>query len=184
MMPRPENEQVENVGPQEPMGTAVTEVDKLKNELKEARAQAEANLAGWQRAQADFINYKRRTEQEREETVKFATSELILKILPILDDFERAFAAIPAEETTSHWVQGIKLVERKLKALLESQGVCEINAVGQEFNPNLHEAVAQVEGKEGIVIQQIEKGYKLGDRVIRPAKVCVGRGEPEKNKEE
>lgn len=156
----------------------------LQQALTEERTRAEANLAGWQRAQADFINYKRRAEQEREEISKFANTSLILSLLPILDDLERAFAAIPAELDKIGWVEGIKLIERKLQATLEAQGLSPIKTLGEAFNPNLHEAAMHGRGREGVVIAELQKGYKFHERVIRPAMVVVGNGEEDKETEE
>jgi len=161
----------------------VNEVEALKKSLAEATAKAEANLAGWQRAQADFMNYKRRSEQEKEEIAKFANSPLLLNLLPVLDDLERAFAAIPPRLAEADWLEGIKLIERKLWATLEAQGLSQIKALGEPFDPRLHEAVRQDKGKEGIVVEEIQKGYRFHDRVIRPAKVVVGNGEEEKKEE-
>jgi len=157
----------------------IEDVEKLKEMLGEMQAKAEANLAGWQRAQADFINYKRRSEQEKAEVAQFANSVLVLSLLPILDDFERAFISIPPRLEKMSWVDGIKLIERKLWASLEAQGLSPIKALGEPFDPNLHEAVRQDRGKEGIVIEEVQKGYKLNDRVIRPTMVVVGNGEEE-----
>jgi len=159
------------------------EAETLKQALAEEKARAEANLAGWQRAQADFMNYKRRSEQEKEEMAKFANSTLLLNLLPILDDLERAFAAIPPSLAEANWVEGIKLIERKWWAILEAQGLSQIEALGEPFDPRLHEAVRQDKGKEGIVVEEIQKGYKFHDRVIRPSKVAVGTGEEEKKEE-
>ena len=155
----------------------IEDIETLKKLLAEANAKAEANLAGWQRAQADFINYKRRSEQERAEMAQFANSVIMLSLLPILDDFERAFASIPPRLEKMSWVEGIKLVERKLWANLEAQGLTPIKALDQPFDPNLHEAVRQDKGKEGTVIEELQKGYTLYDRIIRPSKVVVGNGE-------
>ena len=157
--------------------TEAEDIESLKQALSEERAKAEANLAGWQRAQADFINYKRRTEQEREELTKFANVNLILELLPIFDDWERALAHTPARIAKLPWVDGITLIYRKLKATLEAQGLTQIEALGKPFDPNIHEAVRQDKGKEGIVIEEVRKGYKLHDRVIRPSMVVVGNGE-------
>jgi molecular chaperone GrpE len=157
----------------------IEDLETLKQALAEANARAEANLAGWQRAQADFINYKRRSEQEKGELSQFANSVIMLNLLPILDDFERAFASIPPKLAKMSWVEGIKLVERKLWANLEAQGLAPIKALGEPFDPNLHEAVREDKGKEGIVIEEVQKGYKLNDRVIRPTMVVVGNGEEE-----
>ena len=163
----------------EPETAEVEDVEVLKQALAEETARAEANLAGWQRAQADFINYKRRSEQEKEESVNFANSLLMLNLLPILDDLERAFASIPTRLAKLSWVDGVKLIERKLRATLEAQGLSPIKALGEPFDPNLHEATRQDKGKEGLVIGEVQKGYKFRDRVIRPSKVVVGNGEEE-----
>jgi len=149
----------------------------LKQSLAEEKEKAAANLAGWQRAQADFINYKRRAEQEKEELGKFANATLMLSILPVLDDMERAFTAIPPNLDKLGWVDGLRLIERKLSASLEAQGLTQIKALGEPFDPNLHEAVMYGQGQEGMVVEEIQKGYKLYERVIRPTMVVVGSGE-------
>ena len=163
----------------EPGITEVEDIAALKLALTEEKAKAEANLAGWQRAQADFINYKRRTEQEKEEISQFAKATLILDLLPALDDLERAFAAIPPRLTKTSWVDGIRLIWSKLQTTLEAQGLSEINTVGESFDPHLHEAVRQDRGREGVVIEEVQKGYKFRDKIIRPSKVIVGNGEEE-----
>ena len=162
----------------------VEDIEALKQALAEEKAKAETNLAGWQRAQADFINYKRRNEQEKEEISKFANTTLMLSLLPILDDLDRAFTSIPPRLDRLSWVDGIRLIERKLQATLEAQELSQIKTLGEPFDPNLHEAAMQGKGKEGIVIEELQKGYKLHDRVIRPAMVVVGTGETEEEKEE
>ena len=176
----------------EPEVAEEEDVGKLKQALDEQKEKAESYLANWQRTQADFINYKRRSEQEKEEISQFATLVLMLSLLPILDDFERAFASIPPNLAKLSWVDGIKLVERKLQAGLEAQGLSFIKALGEPFDPKFHEAAMRGKGKEGVVIEELQKGYQLHDRVIRPAMVVVGEGEaqgekeaePENNKEE
>ena len=149
----------------------------LEKALAEARAKADEYLTGWQRAQADLINYKRRLEQDKEEAIKYAQSGLILKILPMLDDFERAMAALPPTLADHPWVKGIAGIARKLWNTLESQGLSEIKSQGEFFDPCLHEAVTCAPGEEGLVVEEFQKGYKLHDRVLRPAKVAVGSGE-------
>ncbi len=144
--------------------------------LAEEKEKAEKYLANWQRAQADFINYKRRSEQERAEVVNYANSTLILNTLPVLDDLERALSNVPDELAESPWVDGIRHIYRKLQAVLEAQGISVIEAEGKDFDPNFHEAVMSVEGEEGKVIEETQKGYKLRNRVIRPTKVKVGKG--------
>jgi molecular chaperone GrpE len=149
--------------------------------LSEVQKKAEEYLANWQRAQADFINYKRRTELERQEFNSFANASLVLNILPVMDDLERALNAIPPEFANNDWVEGVRMVERKFKTILEGQGVKEIKALGEAFDPNLHEALRQDKGEEGIVIEELQKGYMLHDKLLRPARVAVGNGEEEKS---
>jgi len=163
--------------------TEIEDIEVLKQALAEAKEKAQANLAGWQRAQADFINYKRRSEQEMAEVSKFANATLMLSLLPILDDLERALAAIPPRLANANWVDGVRLIWHKLQTTLEAQGLTPIKALGEPFDPNFHEAVRQGKGKEGIVVGELLKGYKLHDKVIRAARVIVGNGEEEKKEE-
>ena len=183
MMPR-ESEEEQTSEEVESEITELEDIAVLKQTLAEEKAKAEANLAGWQRAQADFINYKRRTEQEKEEISQFAKATLILELLPVLDDLERAFAAVPLRLTKTSWVDGIRLIWSKLRTALEAQGLSEIRAVGEPFDPHLHEAVRQDRGKEGVIIEEVQKGYKFRGKIIRPSKVVVGNGEEETEKEE
>jgi len=172
MIPRePEEGLTEEVEPE------VEDVEVLKQALAEERTRAETNLAGWQRAQADFVNYKRRTEQEKEEIGRFANSMLVVNLLSILDDLERALDFISDELAELGWVDGIRLIERKFRGILEAQGLSPIKAVGELFDPYLHEAVRQDKGEEGMVVEELQKGYKFYDRVIRPSRVVVGNGE-------
>lgn len=176
---------MEQSGPEKENNTPkpeVNEVEELKKALNEAKIQAESNLIGWQRAQADFTNFKRYTEQEKAENLKFANVGLLSAILPILDDFERALAMIPVEHKNQKWIDGMEMIRRKFKDVLAKQGVTQIQALGMEFDCRLMEAVTTCPGKKDIVIQELEKGYKLQDRVIRPSRVVVGCGE-EPNKE-
>jgi molecular chaperone GrpE len=153
-----------------------------EEDLAALKQKAQDYLDSWKRAQADFINYKRRMEQERLETGKYANAQLMLSILPVLDDFSRALESATAEgDANKQWVAGVKLIETKLRAVLESQGLAPIEAEGKPFDPNLHEGVMQGKGKEGIVVQEMRKGYKLYDRVLRPAQVVVGSGEEKKH---
>jgi len=139
-------------------------------------------LEALQRERASFINYRRRAEQEKTETAQYATAGLVKKLLPVLDDFDRALAAIPeAERKGNKWVEGVELIARKLHNILEQEGVAPIDALGQPFDPSLHEAVAFEDNSEGgdhadTVSEVFSKGYMLGDRVIRPAMVKVSRG--------
>lgn len=153
------------------------DIETLRQALAEEKEKTEKYLANWQRCQADSINYKQRTEQEKKETIEFANSVIISNLLPVMDDLERAFASVPAELDESNWTDGIKLIYNKFKAALEAQGLTEIKARGEPFDPHLHEAVMQQEGEEGIVIEETQKGYKFREKVIRPSLVIVGKGE-------
>jgi molecular chaperone GrpE len=165
----PETSEIENA----------TETADLEQALAAEKQKAEEYLASWQRAQADFINYKRRNEQERLEFNKFANANLLLGLLPVLDDLERAIEAIPPEHADTDWVEGVRLVERKFKTSLEGQGVRPILALGMAFDPNFHEAIRQDKGPEGTVVQEFQKGYTLNDKLLRPSRVVVGNGEEE-----
>ena len=160
------------------------EIEEPEQTLAETKKKAEDYLANWQRAQADLINYKRRSDLEKEEIGKFAKTQLMLTLLPILDDLERAFDSMTPEADELNWIEGIRLIERKLRAGLGAQGLSRIEALGKPFDPNFHEAVMHGKGEEGIVIEELQKGYKLHDRVIRPTKVVVGNGEEGEQKEE
>ena len=160
------------------------DIETLKRNLAEEKEKSSKYLANWQRAEADFSNYKRRAEQEKNETTAYANWALILNLLPVLDDLERAITSLPPKLAKLTWVDGVLLIHRKLRAVLESQGLTEVEAVGKPFEPSLHEAVAQLEGKEGIVINEVQTGYKLKDRLLRPALVVVGKGKEHKYTDE
>jgi len=181
MIPRDPEEKQNNENL--PQDAAPEGMGSLEQALAEEKKKAEEYLANWQRAQADFINYKRRAEQERLEFNKFANSSLYCSILPVLDDLERALNAIPEEYAGTDWVEGVRLVERKFKTILEGQGVKPICALGMDFDPSLHEALRQEKGKEGMVISEIQKGYTLHDKLLRPARVVVGKGEEGNDRE-
>jgi len=150
----------------------------LAADLDAAQRQAQEYLAMAQRAQADFQNYRRRAEQERTEAYDRGRGDTVLQVLPVLDDFERALAALPPERREEDWLQGLLLIERKLRATLESLGVERIAAEGQPFDPREHEAVMQ-EPREDVepdtVATVARQGYRLGSRILRPAQVVVAR---------
>jgi molecular chaperone GrpE len=148
----------------------------LEGRLAEAESKAAEYLDGWQRARAEFMNYKNRNERDQALTFEMMRAQNIKKFLPVIDDLERALANRPAEAEA--WVSGIELVYRKLLAVLDSEGVKRIEAVGESFDPNLHEAISMEPGdgfESGQVIGVVQQGYKLGDRVIRPAMVRVAQ---------
>jgi molecular chaperone GrpE len=148
----------------------------VEEQLSKAKEEAQKFRDNWHRAEADFQNYKRRTEQEREELRRFGNVSIIINLLPVLDDFERAFASLDSHLAGLSWFDGMLLIYRKLRQLLENAGVRPIETEGQAFDPRFHEAVAHVEGEEGKVISEVQRGYKLHDRVLRPAMVVVGKG--------
>ncbi len=163
----------------QPEDTSSNELEELKKALAEQTAKAETNLVGWQRAQADFVNYKRFVEQDKVETCKYANAGLLAAILPVLDDLERALATMPDDANGRKWREGVSMIARKFKDTLHKQGVTPIQALGMEFDPHTMEAVSCCKGKKDIVFQELERGYKLQEKVIRPAKVIVGDGEEE-----
>ena len=156
-------------------------VEELERELADARARGEEHLYNWQRSAADFANFKRRTDEERALAGQFSTALLISKLLAVLDDFDRALESVPPE-ADDPWIEGVKLVERKLRGVLESEGVTPIEAVGLPFDPNLHEAVAHedtADHPDNDIIGEVQRGYRLHDRVIRPSLVRVANNPKE-----
>ena len=150
-------------------------LEEATRELEQAKARAEEATYNWQRSAADFANYKRRTEEERSVVTQMGTAVVIGKLLSVLDDFDRALASVPSDAHES-WVEGIRLVERKLRGVLESEGVAPIEAVGRPFDPNLHEAVVHeptADHPDNLVIEELQRGYLLNDRVLRPSLVKV-----------
>lgn len=136
-------------------------------------------LALVKRTKAEFINYKRRVEQEMEELAKYANKELVLKLLPIMDDLSRAQESMPEEVARTDWAGGVKLIEKKLTGLLKEEGVSKIESLGQDFDPQQHEALSYEESEEyedGKVKAVFDNGYRLNERVIRPARVAVSKG--------
>jgi molecular chaperone GrpE len=138
--------------------------------------------ADLQRMAADFANYRKRNEAERADFAKFAKADLITRLLDVLDGYDRALASVPEDLRSQPWVEGMWLVERKLRQILEAEGLEPIDSLGKPFDPYVHEAVAHVESDqpEGTVIEEHQKAYRLHDRVIRPALVSVAKA---KNKE-
>ncbi len=145
-------------------------------EATSAEQQAAEYLAGWQRALAELANYKKRTDRDRalwQETIR---GDILLELLPVLDDFDRAQGNLPESDASQEWVNGILLIHRKLTGQLEALGLEEINALGEPFNPEWHEAVMQEDSDEhesGAVSAVLRKGYRIGEKVLRPALVRV-----------
>jgi molecular chaperone GrpE len=151
----------------------------LAEELEQERMRSSEYLDQAQRARAELINYRRRMEQETQNARKFAAEHLISRILPVIDDFQRANEAIPPEERDDPWVQGMRLIERKMWSILEYEGVKPIESVGKPFDPSIHEAVSVDADGGDTVVEEFQRGYMLHDRAIRPAMVKVGRARTE-----
>ena len=156
-------------------------IEILERELDDLRRSDEEHRNNWHRSAADFANYKRRTDDERATMTQFSNMILIGKLLSVLDDFDRALENVPAD-ADDPWVEGVRLTERKLRGVLESEGVTPIEALGQTFDPNLHEAVVHEETADhpdNDVIGELQRGYRLHDRVIRPSLVRVANNPKE-----
>ncbi len=156
------------------------DVEGLRTRLEEEKQRAGKHYESWQRSAADYQNYKRRMEEERREVARLASVSLIINLLPLMDDIERALRNVDPKIAGLTWIDGIWMIYRKFEAVLQNAGVTEIEADAQQFDPTVHEAISEVDGDEGKVVSVVQKGYKLGDRVIRPAMVVVGKGTGEK----
>ena len=148
----------------------------LKAELAAATTQADEYLDQWRRATAQFANYKKRIEREQAEFTRLANATLITRLLPIIDDFERAFGTVPPNLDRMTWIEGLALVYRKLQLVLDQEGAEAIETEGEIFDPLLHQAVTYeaAEGfEEGQIIAEVQRGYRIGERVLRPSMVRV-----------
>lgn len=151
------------------------DIEALKRQLEDAEAKLAESVEGWQRAQADFQNYKKRVERDNESLYASMKGDIVKKILPVLDDLERAMQNRPADDA---WANGIELIVRKFQNILDAEGVKRIEAAGAEFDPNFHEAISHEHHEDfrsGQVIEVVQNGYMLGERVIRPALVRVAQ---------
>jgi molecular chaperone GrpE len=160
----------------------LADIEQLKVELQAVTTQADDYLAGLQRERAEFQNFKRRTAEEREASLGLAAEGLISKVLALADDFDLAIDARPDHLAEDPWAEGVTAIDRKLRLLLESEGVRPILATpGTPFDPREHEAIANVPGSgrsDGSIVEEVRRGYRLRDRVIRPALVAVAAGPP------
>jgi molecular chaperone GrpE len=165
--------------------TLLAQIEELSSQLVAANKQSEDYLSALQRERAEFLNFKRRTAEERERDLGLAGDDLIRKVLALADDFDRAIDARPEELAENSWAEGVAVIDRKLRSLLESEGVTEIDAApGRRFDPREHDAIANVPGTgrpEGEIVDEVRRGYRLRDRVLRPALVAVAAptSEPE-----
>jgi molecular chaperone GrpE len=131
----------------------------------------------YMRIQADFENYKKRSQKEREDFSKYANTDLILQILPIIDNFQLATKHLPEDIADNNWVKGVLQIEKQLEQVLAAEGVTAIEAIGSQFDPYLHEAIEEVPSERpgGEIIEEVTKGYRLNDRIIRHSKVKVAK---------
>lgn len=160
---------------QDQLAELQAQVKSLQEKWEKAQSQADEYKDGWQRAVADFQNFKRRNDAERAETYGNAVGAVVKRYLPIMDDLERALKACPEGLA---WAEGIELIYRKLQGILEAEGLKRIEAEGQPFDPNFHEAISKEPDENiqsGYVIAVVQNGYMMGDRVIRPAMVRVAQ---------
>jgi molecular chaperone GrpE len=170
-----DEERATEEGMPEPTGQDTTERDALINQLQEAEAKLVEYKDGWARSQAEFQNYKKRIERDNEMIYANMKGDILKKVLPVLDDLERALQNRPADDA---WASGIELIARKLQNIVEAEGVKKIEAKGLAFDPNFHEAISNEPSDEvesGHVIEVVQNGYMLGERVIRPALVRVAQ---------
>ncbi len=158
--------------PEEHIDQDLTEVTR---QLTEAQEEAATNLAGWQRSQADFENYKKREEAKQAELLEFAKEVTIVKLLPTLDTLEQGLRHAPAG-VDANWLKGIEGTLQKLDKVLEEMGVKKIEAVGKKFDPHFHEAVREVPGEEdGLVTDELQTGFEINGKVIRPSQVIISK---------
>jgi molecular chaperone GrpE len=157
------------------------QLDEARAQLRTAETRAQENFDRWQRAQADLANYRRRAQFEREELEKYAAAGLVASLLPVLDNFDRAWGSLPGQFRRLTWLDGVAMIHSQMRGTLQRVGLVEIEAEGQPFDPSLHEAVDSESG-EGPphVVAVLQAGYKLKERVIRPALVKVGPKESPK----
>lgn len=152
------------------------EVEVLDSEALKFKELAEENEKRYLRTQADFDNFRRRTQKEKEDLAKYATTKLITELVPVIDNFERAMASADANADVESLIKGINMIFRQLDGVLQAEGLTVMKTVGEPFNPEFHQAVMQVESdeyEEGIVVEELQKGYMIKDKVLRPAMVKV-----------
>lgn len=152
------------------------EYTELQDELKAATLQAEENLDGWQRAQADFANFRKRMERDRDHLKEDQTAKIIIKYLDVVDDLDLALKNRPDKGEGADWSEGVELIYRKMMTILENEDVTPMLAKGQIFDPNLHEAISQEESTDyesGHIIEVLKEGYMIGERVLRPSLVRI-----------
>jgi molecular chaperone GrpE len=194
--PKPGSDQEPAASPKPPMGgsraqeriaaldtsSAATSarIEELEAQLAMAQSRAEEAEAGWQRARADFANLKRRHEEERADLAASASDRLLLRVLELADDFDLAVEHVPEDVRATAWVQGIGAIDRKLRALLEGEGIQPMGTAGEPFDPHTQQAISYEDDTsvpDGTVTRVLQRGYTVRDRVLRPALVAVARND-------
>ncbi|MEO2206788.1 nucleotide exchange factor GrpE [Paenibacillus pabuli] len=170
----------ESQGPVNEAGAAEAQAEEMadqgQDELARLKAEVEETQQRFVRAQADFDNFRRRTQKEKEELAKYASMKLVTELVPVIDNFERAMATVPEGTESESFSKGIQMIFRQLETVLNNEGLTAMETVGQPFNPEFHQAIMQVESdeyEEGTVVEEVQKGYMLKDKVLRPAMVKV-----------
>lgn len=156
------------------------QLQETEKKCAELQKQLNTMTESAKRALADLQNFKRRTEEEKKSFALFANMEIVLQLLPVIDNFRRAFGHIPQELRGNEWIEGIYRIEKQFTDTLKNIGIVEIPSVGNAINPLHHEVVMQGPGEKEIVTEEFERGYMFQGKVLRPAKVKVGNGEPPK----
>lgn len=155
------------------MGVKMIDIKKAKKEELVKQINEYTELL--QRLQAEFENYRKRTEKEKEDTIRYGNKDFIIKLLPIIDNFE---LALNNQKDKEQFTKGIELIYAEFNDILEKEGICKMKVIGEKFNPEVHEALLQEESnkEEGTVIEELQSGYKFHDKTIRIAKVKVSKG--------
>ena len=153
----------------------MSDTDEKFNEIEELKQRNEELMNNWKRAAADLENFKKRTESERKELVEFSKEITVLKLIPSLESLEQVLTYAPVDDKYTEWLTGLKATIQQLEKTMEDLGVVKIKAVGQPFDPSLHEAVEEVEGEAGEIVKELQPGFMLNGKVIIPAKVAVGK---------
>ncbi|WP_430691838.1 nucleotide exchange factor GrpE [Paenibacillus woosongensis] len=171
-----ENSTAEETVANEQQTSEASSAEGSNKEAEALRAELEEQQQRLLRAQADFDNFRRRTQKEKEELGKYASAKLITELLPVIDNFERAIASGEQGTDVSSYAKGVEMIFRQLEGVLGNEGLKAMETVGEPFNPEFHQAIMQVESdehEEGIVVEEVQKGYILKDKVLRPAMVKV-----------
>jgi molecular chaperone GrpE len=165
--------------PEAPAPASENETADLKKQLDDCKVEADKYKDQWLRSAADFSNYKKRMERDQSDAKKYYNADLLTRLMPMLDDLDTAFANLPENLGSQPWIEGLRLIHRKFHSIFTQEGLQEIETVGQPFDPVLHEAITHEPSEtteEGHIISELRKGYRLNDRVLRPAQVRVSAG--------